>query len=208
MRAAIMQGRTPWGGPWERPPGPRDPETMRHFAPPRPSIPVEEADVVRLARREWVAIHTPGHTPDHLCLFDPAEGVVLSGDHVLPTITPHIGGIGTGVDPLQRFFDSLDRMHRLDGVRIVLPAHGHPFTDLDGRVDAIHDHHIGRLDKLRNAGRELDGGTVEDYSHLLFPERSWGPMADSETYAHLEHLTIAGEAERWDEGGFLRYRVG
>ena len=40
-------------------------------------------------------MHTPGHTADHLCLFDPAEGVLLSGDHVLPTITPHINGIGT-----------------------------------------------------------------------------------------------------------------
>ena len=27
-------------------------------------------------------------------------------------------------------------------------------------------------------------------------QRSWGSMAESETYAHLEHLRIAGEAER------------
>ncbi|MCX6527851.1 MAG: MBL fold metallo-hydrolase, partial [Actinobacteria bacterium] len=32
------------------------------------------------ARREWVALHTPGHTEDHLCLFDPEGGVLLSGD--------------------------------------------------------------------------------------------------------------------------------
>ena len=61
---------------------------------------------------------------------------------------------------------------------------------------------------LRNAGRELDGGTVEEFSQRLFAERSWGQMAESETYAHLEHLHLAGQAERWEEDDFLRYRVG
>ena len=208
LREALLHGRTPWGGPWHRISDRAEPEAMKWYATPRPTIPVDDADVVKLARRDWVAIHTPGHTPDHLCLFDPANGVLLSGDHVLPTITPHIGGIGTGVDPLQSFLDSLADMHQLDGVTTVLPAHGQPFTDLGGRVDAIRDHHLERLEKLREVGRDLDGDTVEAYSQRLFRERSWGPMAESETYAHLEHLHIAGRAERWEEHGFLHYRVG
>ena len=207
LRDALLRGRTPWGGPWLRVSDRADPEAVKHMGMPRPTIQVDEADIVRLARRDWVALHTPGHTPDHLCLYDPVGGVLLSGDHVLPTITPHIGGIGTGIDPLQQFLDSLLRMHELTDVATVLPAHGHPFTDLDGRVDSIRDHHLERLDKLRAAGRDLDGGTVEDFSHQIFPERSWGQMAESETYAHLEHLHLADQAERWDEDGFLRYRV-
>ncbi len=208
LRDALLRGRTPWGGPWHRMSHHADAETMRSYATPRSTIEVDDADVVRLGRRDWVALHTPGHTPDHLCLFDAEGGTLLSGDHVLPTITPHIGGIGTGRDPLQRFLDSLARMHELDGVSVVLPAHGLPFTDLSGRVDAIRDHHLGRLDKLREAGRTLDGGTVEDFSQRLFPERSWGSMAESETYAHLEHLRLAGQAESWEDDGFLHYRVG
>ena len=208
LRDALLRGRTPWGGPWVRISERADPEDMKWMGTPRPTIQVDEADVVRLGRRDWVALHTPGHTPDHLCLYDPANGVLLSGDHVLPTITPHIGGIGTGVDPLQQFLDSLARMHELQGVATVLPAHGQPFTDLHGRVDAIRDHHLERLDKLRQAGRDLDGGTVEEFSQRLFAERSWGQMAESETYAHLEHLHLANQAERWEEDHLLRYRVG
>ena len=34
-----------------------------------------------LAGREWQAVHTPGHTLDHLCLWDAEHGVLLSGDH-------------------------------------------------------------------------------------------------------------------------------
>ena len=82
---------------------------------PTPTRRLDDADVIELAGREWVALHTPGHTPDHLCLFDPTTGLVLSGDHVLPTITPHISGLTTAADPLAQFFASLDRMHELSG---------------------------------------------------------------------------------------------
>ncbi len=36
----------------------------------------------------------PGHTLDHLCLYDEEHGILLAGDHVLPSITPHVSGVG------------------------------------------------------------------------------------------------------------------
>src|SRR4029077_8268085 len=106
----------------------------------------------RATRSTTCASYTPstarGPPLDHLCLYDPVEGVVLSGDHVLPTITPHISGVDGAGDPLALFFDSLDRMTKLEDVNIVLPAHGHPFHDLNGRVDAIKLHHDERLARL------------------------------------------------------------
>ena len=161
---------------------------------PEPSIRVIDAQVVRLARRDWIAVHTPGHTGDHLCLFDPEHGLFVSGDHVLPTITPHIAGVATSADPLAAFFASLQRMHDFE-VTTVLPAHGHPFHDLAGRADDIARHHDERLDILRNVGRtELHLGTVAEFMRYLFKERAWGDMAESETFAHLEHLRLLGEA--------------
>ncbi len=121
---------------------------------PRPTQRLADAEVIRLADREWVAVHTPGHTIDHLCLFDPAEGVLLSGDHVLPTITPHISGIGSGADPLAAFFASLDRVAALEGVTVGLPAHGHPMTDPAKRARQIREHHEGRLALLTEASAE------------------------------------------------------
>jgi glyoxylase-like metal-dependent hydrolase (beta-lactamase superfamily II) len=164
----------------------------RYIKAPTPTRRVDEADVVRLARRDWVALHTPGHTTDHLCLFDPEHGVLLAGDHVLPTITPHISGLVAGADPLTQFFDSLDKVAALPGVSLALPAHGHPFTDVPGRVDAIKRHHAERIDTLVSAAAELGTATVEELSHRLFRPQSWGQMAESETYAHLEHLRQIG----------------
>ena len=179
----------------------------RWFATPRPTRTVVDAQVVRLARRDWLCLHTPGHTEDHLCLFDPEYGILLSGDHVLPTITPHISGLSPYTDPLARFFGSLQRMEGIEGVTTVLPAHGHPFEDLGGRAKAIRHHHEGRLDVIRNAAGELGTGTVPQYMQRLFSERSWGNMAESETFAHLEHLRVLGELDAAQRDGQTVFRA-
>ena len=41
----------------------------------------------------------------------------------------------------------------------------------------------------------------------LFQARSWGPMAESETYAHLEHLVRCNAADTRVDGPILRYRM-
>ena len=179
----------------------------RSWMVPEPSVTVDDGEEISLGRRTWLAVHTPGHTHDHLCLYDPADGLLLSGDHVLPTITPHIGGIGPMDDPLATFFRSLERMKELPGVSNVLPAHGHPFTDGGGRVDAILGHHEDRLETIREAGDDLGEGTVESYMRRLFKERSWGDIAASETYAHLEHLRILRRASRNEVAGQTIYRT-
>ena len=207
---------TPWGTRRQPPPD----EAIRLFiqsnvagkAPrfrvPEPTIRVADGDAVRLAGREWFAVHTPGHTTDHLCLWDPAEGVLLSGDHVLPTITPHIAGSTELDDPLAAFFESLARVGAFDGVNVCLPAHGHPFADLRGRTASIRRHHIERLEVLRTAGSQLGNAPVEAYMKELFAERAWGDMAASETYAHLEHLRVIGEVESGRDGdGLLHYKL-
>jgi glyoxylase-like metal-dependent hydrolase (beta-lactamase superfamily II) len=185
-------------------------QIQRRMAPPEPTVRLKHGDVIKLAGREWFAVHTPGHTLDHLCLHDPESGVVLSGDHVLPTITPHISGMNSGRDPLALFFDSLDRVAALENVHQVLPAHGHPFPDLAARTEAIKEHHRERLEKLEAVAAEMPDrrGTVEDFSHHLFRKERWGSMAESETYAHLEHLRHAGRAESFDRNGVLVYQLG
>jgi glyoxylase-like metal-dependent hydrolase (beta-lactamase superfamily II) len=208
-----MSSPTPWGG---RPPHPpvsglklkvMRVMAKRYLKTPAPSVRLEDAQHVTLGGREWVALYTPGHTEDHLCLYDPSDGVVLSGDHVLPTITPHISGLGSSEDSLADYVSSLDRMAGLPDVSVVLPAHGHPFDDLPGRVEAIKRHHDERLDVLREATGRLGPATVEQLSHEMFRPRSWGPMAESETYAHLEHLRLAGEAVAEKQGDKLAYHL-
>ncbi|MGZ6976532.1 MAG: MBL fold metallo-hydrolase [Acidimicrobiia bacterium] len=203
-------GTTPWGGS-KHPMPPLAKRVMIRamrlvFSPPDPTRRVKHGAPIQLAGRTWLAIHTPGHTLDHLCLYDPENGILLSGDHVLPSITPHIAGSGQG-DALHSYLATLDLVASLDGVKLGLPAHGHPFDDVPGRVEAIKEHHYERMEKLRAASIAIGPASVVTLSHELFPERHWGVMAESETFAHLEHLRGEGQAERWDDDGTLMYRV-
>ena len=216
MRDASERPRTPWGADpqtpspeqrarWER----MRSEGGANLFVPRLTHTVRHGSAIRLAGRDWFVWHTPGHTADHLCLHDPEHGIFLAGDHVLPSITPHISGLGDIRDPLQAFYDSLDRVAEIADVGRCLPAHGHPFSNLGERVDAIKRHHAERLDKLRAISKQLGPATVRDFSRQLFHERSWGNMAESETYAHLEHLRLRGEAESYARAdGWLMYVAG
>ena len=80
---------------------------------------------------------------------------------MLPTITPHISGLVEG-DPLRAYLDSLDKVAAFQGVTTVLPAHGHPFTDLPGRVEAIKEHHAERLELLAVASARAGWATVTE----------------------------------------------
>ena len=132
---------------------------------------------------------------------------MFSGDHVLPTITPHIGGISPERDPLAKFFGSLKKMTTYEGVSIALPAHGNPFIDLGGRATEIIEHHEERLETIRKTAVNLPDGSVNEFMKVLFSERAWGDMAESETYAHLEHLRELGELHKTEIEGISRYSI-
>ncbi|HVF74278.1 MAG TPA: MBL fold metallo-hydrolase [Acidimicrobiales bacterium] len=206
--ADPYSGTTPWGtegyGKDFRERVRKQAVDFRH---PRPARRLRHGDTIELAGRPWTAVHTPGHTLDHLCLVDPEAGLLLSGDHVLPTITPHISGMGTGRDPLKAFVESLERIAAVPEARTALPAHGHPFTDVQERTTAIRRHHEERLDKLVRTLEAMapDSATVAELSHELFRSDHWGPMAESETYAHLEHLRLRGDLVRGDDQGLMAY---
>jgi glyoxylase-like metal-dependent hydrolase (beta-lactamase superfamily II) len=204
---------SPWGGSSLGPPPKERAQLLAHrdefdrwFKAPRPSRRVADQDHLRLGGKEWVGLFTPGHTDDHLCLYNEEGGVLLSGDQVLPTITPHISGIIPN-DPLAQYLESLDRLAALPHVETVLPAHGQPFNNLAGRAAEIKVHHQDRLEQLLRFCEVPAWTSVVDLSHQLFAPRSWGSMAEAETYAHLERLRVLGQVRSRQEHGVISYRV-
>lgn len=145
--------------------------------------------------REFEAIPTPGHTRDHVSFFFPKEHVLISGDHVLPEISPNIGPDLSAPDfhPLQSFLESLSSVGRLP-VKKVCPAHGSPFSNLTGRIDELKDHHQVRKDLTyesvkmgtKNAfqvSQDIFGSALPEFDRFL---------ALNETYVHLSQLVIEG----------------
>jgi glyoxylase-like metal-dependent hydrolase (beta-lactamase superfamily II) len=145
------------------------------------------------------AVHTPGHTPGHLCFVDERSRRLFSGDHVLPRITPNISvQRADPVGPLEDYLGSLAKVRDLD-VEEVLPAHEWRFKGLPERVDAIAAHHERRLAELLAVIRERPGCAPWELAGHLTWSRPWnqydGQMrifAVTETAAHVHQLERRG----------------
>jgi len=180
----------------------------------RPDVLLEGGERLAWEPYRFEVIFTPGHSAGLICLFDRESGVLLSSDHVLQRISPHVGlHVQSSADPLGAYLDSLRAMHDLP-VTTVLPGHGKPFSDLAGRVDQLLEHHAERLDTIRAT---LAGGpaTAHDLAARLTwrgAEDGWATlepfqrrMALTETIAHLEHLLAEGRVKREELDGRVLY---
>jgi glyoxylase-like metal-dependent hydrolase (beta-lactamase superfamily II) len=145
------------------------------------------------------AVHTPGHTPGHLCFAEEDTRLFFSGDHVLPRISPNIStNQGGAADPLREFLDSLGAVRDLDPAE-VLPAHEWRFRGLAGRVDELTAHHESRLAELLAAIRSHPDSTPWQLAAHLTWSRPWDQyerrmriFAVTETDAHLRLLASRG----------------
>ena len=161
----------------------------------RPDFDVEHDSLPLGAGTALRAVWTPGHTPGHLCFYDERQDVLLTGDHVLPRITPHIGlPPGSEGDPLGDYQASLRALARYTPAE-VLPAHEYRFADLGVRIETLLRHHRTRLAEIEHAVAADPGLSTWDVSTVLTWSRGWEATlggarlsAVSETWAHLLHL--------------------
>jgi len=159
---------------------------------------LEDGDEISVGGSKYVVLWTPGHSPDHICLYSPERKVLFSGDHLLQEITPHIG-IDTlkGVNPLKDYLKSLKRMKDYD-IALALPGHGPVVNDPQGRVDEILRHHEERMRLMYEA---VARGPKTAYEVSL---DIWGeelplvekPLALAETVQHLELLVEEGRLHK------------
>lgn len=178
--------------------------------PPRDAIaPLADGETVRLAGHTYRAIWTPGHADYHLCLLR-EDGLFIVGDHILPRITPNIGIYPNArPNPLRDYYESLARVRDLPA-RLVLPGHGHPFTDLAGRVDELRQHHEERAAQtLAALAKHPNGAHAHALAADLFGARLKGAddhrFALVETLAHVEDLRAQGRVERTERDGRITY---
>lgn len=160
-------------------------------------------------------LHLPGHSGGHTCLYWKEEGVLFSGDVLLPEITaiPSVE-YDPGMKNLRRrsLTEILESLKRISGLnpRLCLPGHGDPVTDPGNLAKSRIDFHMNRLDEIYNLvplGEE-NGMTPYSLSGVYYPHVQGFDrlLAVIEVVAHLDRLADEGRiAERIDEEGVSHF---
>lgn len=184
----------------------------RYVDPVHPDVLLEDGDRPEVPGWDVTAIWTPGHSPGHLCFYEAGQKLMLSGDHVLPRITPNIGfHPQAGNDPLGEYLGALDKVAAYEASE-VLPAHEHRFVGLEVRVNQLKAHHEHRFDEVIVAIR-AGAKTAWDITSAMTWSRPWERIegfmrraALGEALAHLRALETRGVV-RVVEGEPARYEL-
>lgn len=157
---------------------------------------LSEGDVISLGGQDWKIVIGEGHSPEHVCLWRPSDGVFIAGDQILPRISSNVAvwGMEAKADPLGDWLRALARLKdRLPSDLFILPAHGEPFYGVTTRLEALirgHEVALKRLERtLKTPSRAVD------VFGALFA-RPIGDevltMATGEALAHLNYLERLG----------------
>ena len=164
----------------------------------RPSTLLDGGERFVVGDRTWEVLHTPGHSPGHVCLWSAADGLLCSGDHLLKVVSPPVTfERGFERDPMGSYLDSLERVRLLEPA-LTLPGHGAPFADGARRAASISRNKLRRLAQIRERV-EARERTVTELTEELFPGVTTGVQRHfvmAETLAYLAHHEVRGVLRR------------
>lgn len=157
----------------------------------RPDHRLRDADEVVVGSRRLVAVHTPGHTTDHLCFR--LDDVLFTGDHL-------IEGSTVVVEDAAAYLSSLYLVRDL-GVRRLQPGHGRSIDDAGRAVQDYIDHRLMRERQLV-AAIEAGAATLGELLDAVYAEvpAELRPAALHQVHVQLRKLHTEGWV-RLGEGG-------
>jgi glyoxylase-like metal-dependent hydrolase (beta-lactamase superfamily II) len=161
---------------------------------PAPWEPLSDGEMVSAGDDTLTAIHTPGHAPDHLCLWHAESRTMFCGDLAQKGATIYIPSNLQG--DLVAYLQSLERVLALRPAQL-LPAHGSVIDDPEALLRNYIAHRHEREEQivalLREGESTADVMVRKMYRGL---RESLLPMARESVLAHLLKLEREGRARR------------
>ncbi|WP_150303699.1 MBL fold metallo-hydrolase [Pseudomonas saliphila] len=171
---------------------------------------LSEGSELRIGNRNWRVVMGSGHSPEHACLYNDEDQLLISGDQILPRITSSVcvGVTEPEANPLGDWLESVRRFRSLPDSVLVLPAHERPFHGLHHRLQQLQKHHDDHFDRITAALAQPM--TTSALRPVLFPriKNSFDLlMAVGETQAHLNFLLNRGLLVRELRGDAYHYSL-
>ena len=191
---------------------------LKFVTPVLPDVTLYGGETITTGYFNFKVIWAPGHSPGQICLYEPNREILFSGDHILPTITPHIGlHPQSGSNPLGDYLDSLNTLKQLE-VKLVLPGHEHPFTDLKLRIEELIQHHKRRNSEILETLKAKPKTAYQIATEITWMSNTNGVgwvkldawnkrMAVSETLSHLEAMKANKEVDKFVRDDIIYYRT-
>lgn len=154
-------------------------------------------------------IHTPGHSPGHMCIL--IDDILLSGDHILPRTTPQQWP--ESVAPftgLRHYLASLDKIASMKGIALAAGGHEPVMEDVYRRIDDIRRSQERRFGRVMDVvGRAEEPLTLSEISRLLYTkaEGFFALLAITDVGARVEYLEERGKLSVEEIEGVQRVRI-
>ena len=165
---------------------------------------LQDGDLITAGDYAFRCVATPGHSLGHICLYEPAQKLLVAGDHILGDITPTIQLWKDNYNPLKVYLSSLDKIAKLE-VSLVLPGHRRLFTNCQGRVEELKEHHYQRAREIVHILGEGPRNAYQVASRMTWDFKcpSWEEFpvsqrwfATGEAVAHLAYLVERDEVRQ------------
>ncbi len=154
----------------------------------KPDLLLDEGAITEVDRKLFT-VFTPGHDITEISLHDASSGIIFSGDHILPKITPFIPTTNEDDDMLGRYGDSLDKVLNISH-SIIAPGHGGLITSPYERIEQMKIHHKKRSERILEI-LALSKKSGWEILEELFPrnlDQLNLRLAFQETMAHILYL--------------------
>jgi len=186
--------------------------------PSSPDINLRGGEIIASGDFRFQVIWTPGHSRGHISLYEPKQKILLSGDHILPHITPNIScHPQSSANPLGDYLASLDEIRKLD-IALVLPGHEHTFSNTNQRIDEIIRHHRQRNTQILKSIKDEPKTAYQIATSVIWKQDDGGliwnrlspwdkRMAITETLAHLEAMRHQRKVSKSVRDGVIYYQA-
>ena len=171
----------------------------------KPDIELRDQDIIEGENWTLEALHTPGHTSNHLCFALKEENILFSGDHIMgwstSVVSPPDGHMGD-------YLNSLERVKARNFKRI-WPTHG---TFIDAPSEFVSEYMAHRFVRENQILAAIKDGfhNITDMVANIYKDvdKRLHPAAAHSVLAHLIHMEETGRVTSDDAGGLKsEYRL-